>query len=445
MQVLFFKKSIKIAPTQTLFSYGSPDSPVLGTDPTLAQDESGVLTLNMGPHAVHRLNGDTADDDESFTIRHVGGTAGNEDLEVTAFGVSQVYSGISRIEADGGEGNDTIDVEAGVLADADLVGGPGDDHIIYAGSGSATIEGGTGDDVLEALGPGVAQISDDAGNNHFVSGPGITTFLSNGGNNIFEAGTEMTTLVVSGASAYALSDTRLSVGAFVDTLIGIRNVRLEGSDRDDDFVVSNWSGVTTLDGMNGFDSFTVNLGGEGSTTIHHSGPIGRDLLTVNASPAGDNLAISWTQITDGMEVVSYPSNLESLDVVGGSGNDTFRVLGSVEGTLTIDGNVGNDTLDVVAVSRFTRTVFEGGAGDDTVNIGTSIEAGPFAGATIRGGLVLDGGAGSNPLVIDIPGDLRNLLQVANFTDAATIRVRGNLTHTLVATAPTLRCWRSTVR
>src|SRR5690606_12982283 len=83
----------------------APDAaPVLGS-----VDANGELRLNMGPRAGERLIGDTVDGDEHFTVAP--GSAANE-VVVTFHSpsgpVTQTFTNVSRIVADGGEGNDTI-------------------------------------------------------------------------------------------------------------------------------------------------------------------------------------------------------------------------------------------------------------------------------------------------------------------------------------------------
>ena len=91
VKFLFFKKTINIYKPVTLFDYSDQAA---DPDPTLARVDGGVLRLNIGPDAKSRQVGDTADGDEAFTIRHVGGIRGDEDLEVSAFGVTQTYHGV---------------------------------------------------------------------------------------------------------------------------------------------------------------------------------------------------------------------------------------------------------------------------------------------------------------------------------------------------------------
>src|SRR5262249_13003722 len=68
----------------------------------------GTLTLHRGPLARNRIRRNTTDGDEVFAIVHTGGAAGSEEVEVSAFGVTQRFRGVRRIVGDSGQGNDTI-------------------------------------------------------------------------------------------------------------------------------------------------------------------------------------------------------------------------------------------------------------------------------------------------------------------------------------------------
>src|SRR5262249_26832340 len=120
---------------------------------------------------------------EMFTGTHVDGVAGDETLDVTAFGTTQRYYHIKDIFAEAGSGNDTIILQQsdkthkGVLSPATLHGGMGDDNLT-AGDGPATLKGGFGNDTLTG-GPsddliygdgGIDLITGAGGNNRLVGG-----------------------------------------------------------------------------------------------------------------------------------------------------------------------------------------------------------------------------------------------------------------------------------
>ena len=109
-------------------------------DPVLAtMQDGGELRLNMGPYAVDRVNGDTTDGNENFTVRYVSMEAdGSETISVSAFGYTQTYSGVRKIYAEGGFGVDTL-VLAGTLPGPptytpDDTGLPGNGTLTLGGS-----------------------------------------------------------------------------------------------------------------------------------------------------------------------------------------------------------------------------------------------------------------------------------------------------------------------
>jgi hypothetical protein len=114
--------------------------------------------------------------------------------------------------------------------------------------------------------------------------------------------------------------------------------------------------------------------------IISSSSVATDLVSDNsADTIGRTVTITgaWVSYGNPNAVLRY-NNLASLTVRGGSGGDTFNVLGTVAGaTTTINGGAGNDTFQV---------------GQNNVV------------AFIQGPLVLDGGAGSNTVVIDDSAD-----------------------------------------
>src|SRR5439155_5268397 len=106
IKFLFSKKTFNIAKVKLLdFSYSCPADPIQ-PDPILATMlPGGVLQLNIGPNAAARQVGDLTDGDDVISVTP-GQTANT--FTVQAFGFSQDFTGVSKIIADGGSGNDTI-------------------------------------------------------------------------------------------------------------------------------------------------------------------------------------------------------------------------------------------------------------------------------------------------------------------------------------------------
>ncbi|MGE3821818.1 MAG: hypothetical protein AB7I30_20585, partial [Isosphaeraceae bacterium] len=424
LQILFFHKYINIWHPETLFSYATSQEPRLAR-----VDSDGVLRLNVGPAASARLNGSAVDGDESITVRHVGGSAGAEDVEVTGFGVSQIYRGVRSIVADGGEGNDVIEIAEGVLSDVDLQGGPGRDTLIHRGVGAATLRGGPDDDVIQALGAGATRVVSGGGGDHLSGGPGITTFEIAAGRHTITAGPGDLVRVTGGLS-YRLSDSHLDVDGFTSTLRGVRLVSLVGDDRANTFRVADWSGHATLDGVNGPDRTFVSLGGGGGVALAHSGYTGRDVVTILDEGGGGVLDVTATSVARGSEIVTFPGRTEGLLLELGTVATTVNVLGNPEGLTAIRGGGGMTTLNVFATNPFTRTTFSAGPGGSLVRVGD-------AAGRVRGGLFLNEGPGRDQLTVDLAHSLTNLLHAQGFEEGGAVRIQGDLTHALDLLAQSL--------
>src|SRR5205823_2960684 len=101
--------------------------------------------------AGNRLHGDTSDDNETI---HVGMDGGKVVVWSDQFGVSETigelfeFSGVTKIVADGGAGDDFIDlsgVDAGIATE--IHGGDGNDTAV-GGPGADALFGDGGNDVL---------------------------------------------------------------------------------------------------------------------------------------------------------------------------------------------------------------------------------------------------------------------------------------------------------
>lgn len=111
------------------------------TPPALATlGADGTLRLHMGPDAP--LSGLPIRPDEVFQVD------GTELVTVKARGYVNQFSGVTRIEADAGDGNDTIELyNDNTDLPATLRGGEGDDRLVGGGNDD-TLDGGSGHDTL---------------------------------------------------------------------------------------------------------------------------------------------------------------------------------------------------------------------------------------------------------------------------------------------------------
>ena len=199
------------------------------------------LYLNMGSRAAAvpgQFQGRGLGDDqpnESFTIDHISGTAGDEKIQVTAFGHSQTFMHVHAIYANGAGGDDTIIVNSGVLSPVFLYGGDGNDVLFYDGSGGATLDGGNGDDVI--------QIGPDAGGTIVVTGDAGTDFITDASHD--------------------------------------PNVFISGGD-DGDNIVGGFGANDTINGDGGNDVITSN-----GPSDHINGGAGDDTIVRNGLPTGN--------------------------------------------------------------------------------------------------------------------------------------------------------------
>jgi Ca2+-binding RTX toxin-like protein len=154
VEFLFFKAEFEFARI-TLFSFDvTPTKP-----PMMGSMNGDTLTLNLGPNAASRLNGDTSDGNEHLVVGMDG-----SDVVISSFTVNGVdqspvevkgfgrFSGVHKIIVDGGAGDDVIDL-SGVSSSIAVTmhGGAGND-VLTGGQGNDTIFGDAGDDEIHGSG-----------------------------------------------------------------------------------------------------------------------------------------------------------------------------------------------------------------------------------------------------------------------------------------------------
>ncbi|OSQ42955.1 LEPR-XLL domain-containing protein [Thalassospira sp. MCCC 1A01428] len=283
----------------TIFTWdlNPPSAPVLAN-----LDDSGTLTVNMGTHAGDRLVDNTEDGDETFYLKHVGGTAGDEKIEVWSSlfnNVVQTFDHVKSVVAFGGAGDDKI-ILSGITSSMVLDGGAGNDVIRLDGqgisggtmsSGTAVIRAGKGDDTVYG-GSGNDSIYGDTGNDTIYAGAGNDYVDAGSGNDIIHG------------------------GAGNDIIYG-------GSGNDDIF---GEDGKDTLYGDKGFDLI---VGGLGDDVLHGGDGVDRMF--------GDETGSTATSFT--LESSSSQGGNDTL--YGDDGND--YMFGGA-GTDLLNGGDGNDIL-----------------------------------------------------------------------------------------------------
>jgi Ca2+-binding RTX toxin-like protein len=342
-------------------------------DVALAMLINGQLTLNMGSLG-HRLarNYKMDQTNEKFIITHSdpqSGDAPGEAVNVSFGGLTQRFTGVTAIFAEGADGNDTVEIDEDVLASVNLSGGLGADVLTSKGSGVAVLDGGDGNDKLTAgggnhtlygglgddalnAGTGDAEIHGGDGNDKILGGPGANALWGDAGDDLITGGTGPNSILG---------------GAGKDHLIaGPQNGDILNGEGDDDFLEAG-QGFATLIGGAGNDDFLWNyidptaniLQSDGGLKI--DGGAGDDQATFFGGPTNDVFSVNKIVGNPQYEVqVQAPFNgeggglfsftsilmtqVEGIDVEGGDGADNVTVN---ELTNTRVTNVGVNLTDLV--------------------------------------------------------------------------------------------------
>ena len=330
-------------------------------------------------------------------------------------------SGGTSIEADGGKGNDTFEIAAGITTPAQLKGGEGSDQIM-SGDGNDTLEGNAGDDAIYGR-AGTDNIFGNEGDD--LLGGGLGADVIDGG-----VGSDTASYLSSASGVTAnLALNQFSGGdADGDTLKDIEN--LEGSNFND--TLTGNEAANTLHGQAGDDSLFGNdqddvlLGGVGADRLN--GGAGIDTAAYLTSKEGvsvnleTGVASGGDAAGDSFVEVECLSGSELNDSLTGNSADN-RLFGD-KGEDSLDGGAGDDLLVGGAGKKYNdnpkqatdRTVqdpgiefvdtLRGGAGNDTLVAGGGIDlpgadgkltAVPFGGG---GADKLFGGIGNDTYVLD---------------------------------------------
>jgi len=292
---------------------------------------------------------------------------GNPEVVVSAptqpVGVRWVGSSTSGVNNtfEGTEGDDIAlggNQTAPATCGHDILNGNGGNDDLRGRNGNDTIDGGTGNDTIRG-GDGFDNILGGADNDTLYGGRGNDTIRGDGGNDTIFGG--------------ANSDTLIG-GAGNDTVFG------GGSN--DRVIWQAGDGTDFINGQGGND--TVEIVGDATAETYNI------YTRTEAVNAGIVVANATTEIvitrngTDTASVIAELDNIEEIRVntlqvttpggaAGGVTNgDTINVIGDFTATslnfntITIDGNTGDDTIDISALASAHRIVFRSNGGNDTI-------------------------------------------------------------------------------
>jgi Ca2+-binding RTX toxin-like protein len=423
-EVLFLSKEYN-SPSVTLANFDFGDSRPAPFDPGLAGiGGNNLLILNSGSNSGFRLIANKLDGDEQFSVV----ASGADKVRVSAFGYTQLFAvaSIASIYADGGTGDDLINVGATVTLSASLQGGIGND-VLGGGGGNDTLTGDEGNDVLLG-GAGNDSLLGGIGNDVLIGGAGADSLDGGAGDDIVSYVNDKATSSVQialdgtpGTGGEAQGDRLYSIEKLVGTDVltdggdylrvglgggfGLRTLSaLKGNDR-----LEGGVGDDILLGGDGNDAM---YGGGGNNTL--SGGLGNDTYIVDSynNVIDENFAEPGGGIDEVLAAIDYTlialpdiENLllQNLGRVGegnalanfivGSGadtapgadyNDELRGLGGddtligMKGNDTLIGGEGNDRLegrdgDDYLYGNVGSDTLQGGAGNDSFYVGDSTD------------------------------------------------------------------------
>ena len=347
-----------------------------GNDTLVLTTLAGLTSVNLGvAGGSDQTSGDIVD---VTAFENVDASALSAAQSVTLVG----SSGANALT--GGSGADTIDGSGG--ADT-IVAGAGDDRVAYWGT-EASIDGGTGNNtiVLKASGSitsvnlGVAAGSDET----VGDGVSVANFQN------IDASALLSTQAIT-----------ISGSAGANTITG-------------------GSGADTIDGGGGSDVIAAGAGNDQvtyrGTESSIDGGTGSDTLVIDGSATLSTIDLSVTAGTDqtsgdGVTV----SNFESVDASARGASQAITMTGST-GANTLTGGAGADTI-------------HGGGGADVITAGAGNDRVDYVGGEVS----IDGGTGTNTLVLTATTTVDLGATDQTVSDAVTVRNFQNVDASILGT------------
>ena len=453
---------IGVGPFSVPFNIDVPLATILdfsggGAQPQLAQFDpmlgDGVLRLNVGAFAPARnFHPNTVD--ESISVRHIGGTTGDETVAVVAFGHAQFFQHVKKIYADAGDGDNTLSA-TGYVASKDgtfsLVGtqwlvknpdgfgglnltnnAPGAIDLygpltavespveFHTGSGKDLLVGGNGANLLDA----------GADRDVLIGGAGPNTMLGGDGNDILVAGPGADN-IDGGAGIDMVSYATASAGVSIDLGLGTIGGAAAGDVLTN---IESLQGTAFDDTLAGDDNHNVLDGRQGNDTLIGRG--GDDLL-IGATGADvldggtGNNALSYANSTAAVNIDMTANTASGGDAQGDTLIGTFRavegsqfddILAGSAAADQISGLGGNDLImgragDDHLIGGSGNDYIIGGQGNDTIEggLGSDIVLGDDGSIDAQGNVTLVYGTGGNDQIAGNEGIDRLYGQAGNDT------------------------------
>ena len=346
---------------------------------TLFYDASGSFSILGGVGGIH-LIGSNFDDvydlmslDPENSIR-VESLIGKDTLTVRApvFGA---------VHLDGGEGTDIYSIsfsgfDAGTITILDT-GVAGNDRLTVFGTTSADeikvfsnlIRREVNMVVKESI-----KIESSMNSTEIYAREGMDTITVNGGtspnfrvygqegnDNIDIANTtNITGLYITG------NDGR-DVFRLIGTLASTYTQIYGGNDDDTATVFEGALGNVLVNGQEGDDRATVYIANSGSSRhvdARDGGVGGSDLLTVHGNDLANQFVVNTTTVKSNTQTVVFSPASERLTISTKGDNDVIDFFGSTAGTTRVNGELGNDKMNVYSTILAAQLTLNGGEGND---------------------------------------------------------------------------------
>ena len=356
-------------------------------EPVLASDDgAGNLTLHIGSRAADRQEIDTNDNAETFVVKHVSGSAGAENVEVSWGNYSQTFDNVKKIIVeDAGAGDDIVDLR-GVLAEAEIRGGVGNDTLYLSDGANSMAYGDEGNDLLvassEATATGVTLHGGD-GNDNFTPGEAAIIIYGGNGKDVLVGTSEDDELYGEGGNdsidGLGGNDTLRGGGGNDDIRGGPGWDDVEGGDgndileggRDSDLLLGG-AGEDQLFGGSGNDFL---VGGDNDDQLYgHSGIdllVGDDYGSFNGgAPNPATLesdlaaAVAAGFMLEGITGGAYDASLAGDDALIGGGSSDFLFGGPGEDFLYGGNLFANGQTEVIEEDH--NDFIDGGPGNDEI-------------------------------------------------------------------------------
>ena len=318
---------------------------------------AGPSTLNVNDTKNAQANTWTLSTKTVFTEGFAGtydtivrsGWSSELDFEAPLSGIDK---GTGKLVVNGGNGNDTYNVEGTKPGIA------------------VTLQGGSGNDTYN-ISPTAKDLDNIQGNVGISGGLGANTL------NIFDgSNSNAVTYSVTSSTVTRTGSATISYNSLTE------NLTLDGGSANDTYNIESTSASTPVhvNGGTGNDTFSVSPTAKNLNTIKGaltiSGYGGNNALNLfDQSNAGvSTYALTSSSVTrNGAALISY-SSLESITLDGGSANDTYNIESTSASTpVTIEAGTGNDTFNISPAAKNLDNIrgdvaISGGFGTNTLNL-----------------------------------------------------------------------------